>query len=89
MFAACVTEPTAIPAPGTRLYAETLSESLGEVVQAAATADGHIHLLAVVKLDDKDKEPVHLGNPQGPRVRFVECQGIGSTSLQKTTRGGS
>lgn len=61
-----------IPVPGTRLYGEEMSESLGEVVQAAAHPDGGVIFLAVVKLEVKDQSPVHLANPTGPLVRFEE-----------------
>lgn len=70
MFQALVQAPSAVPLPGTRLYGEGLSESLGNVVQAAVDPDGNIHLLAVVKLDEKDKGTVHLGDPEGPEIRF-------------------
>lgn len=70
MFLATLEASTEVPRPGTPIYAEGLSESLGEVVQAARAPDGVVRLLAVIKLDEKDQVPAHLGDLTGPLIRF-------------------
>jgi len=70
MFLATLETGSGIPLPGTPLYGEGLSESLGVVVQAAPDPAGTVKLLAVVKRDDKDRSPVHAGQPAGPLVWF-------------------
>ncbi len=70
MFLATLEAGFDVPLPGTPLYGGGMAESLGAVVQAARDPAGTLHLLAVVKLDDKDQSPAHLGHPDGPVVRF-------------------
>ncbi|CAL1240572.1 YgfZ/GcvT domain-containing protein [Candidatus Methylocalor cossyra] len=61
-----------VPAPGTSLEGEGLTESVGTVLAAARHPDGRVALLGVLKIEEKGRGPVHLGDAQGPVLAFVE-----------------
>jgi folate-binding protein YgfZ len=60
------------PAPGTRLYGPAFGEQpSGTVVNAAPHPDGGSAVLAVVQRAAVDAGELHLGTPDGPRLRTL------------------
>lgn len=62
-----------VPPPGTEIYSPS-SESgqgAGKVVRAQRAAGGGVDLLAVVQIGCAEENNVHLGDAQGPRLKFL------------------
>ncbi|PLY15171.1 MAG: folate-binding protein [Sedimenticola sp.] len=61
-----------LPKPGDSLSSET-SESgqgAGKVVNAQLSPDGGVELLAVVEISSREADDLHLGDLNGPRLKF-------------------
>lgn len=58
------------PAPGTEVFSPTHTSSVGEVVLAAASAQGS-ELLAVLTADAVADDNLHLGSTDGPRLTLL------------------
>jgi tRNA-modifying protein YgfZ len=64
----------AVPAPGTKLYGEGTTESVGMVVSAARDSAGdRVALLAVVVIEQRSSGPIHLESADGVPIVFSEA----------------
>lgn len=61
-----------LPAPGSKLHGPGQPESVGAVLSAALHPDGYVTLLTVLKIEEKNRAPVHLDDEQGPRLAFID-----------------
>lgn len=62
---------SALPEPGTPLFAPSHNSAIGEVV-IAARADEGIELLAVLQAEAADSGDVHLGTLEGPGLKLLD-----------------
>ncbi len=60
------------PPPGAKLSGPGASDSVGMVLSAARAGAGQLALLAVVVIEQKDSNDIHLEGLQGPRLDFRE-----------------
>ncbi|GAB6042401.1 CAF17-like 4Fe-4S cluster assembly/insertion protein YgfZ [Endothiovibrio diazotrophicus] len=63
-----------LPAVGEELAAagETVGANAGKVVAAQFHPEGGIELLAVIPSDEVERDAVHLGSVEGPKLRFLD-----------------
>jgi folate-binding Fe-S cluster repair protein YgfZ len=61
-----------IPCAGDNLYSSGSDDAVGKIVQAQATPQGGIELLAVLQIAQAEQYPIHLENKNGPQLEFIE-----------------
>jgi len=62
------------PQPGDELFSEhsASGQGTGKVVSAAPSPEGGYEILAVIEISAADADKVHLGDPAGPRLQFLD-----------------
>ena len=63
-----------VPAAGDELAAEgaTIGANAGKVVAAQRHPEGGVELLAVIPSSEVERDAVHLGSTDGPKLRFLD-----------------